>query len=127
MLKKLDLTDRHIELVKRICDLEHNSIIRCHSSSEDHLDKLADDLNMERITLKEFHHELSNAFYEFQVLYENPKSLTEMDAHYFDIFSSIGQIYREELSRDFPDIYDEFIQRLFTINLLNQENPPNPN
>lgn len=127
MLKKLALTDRHTQLIKRICDLEHNSLIRCHSTTEEEVDNLADQLNFERVTLKEFHHELSNAFYEFQVLYEDPHSITKMPPHYLDIFTVIGQIYQEELAKDFSDIYHEFINRLITINTINQENPFNPN
>ena len=119
MLKKLELLDEHLKLIRRVCDLEHSSIIRCHNKTEEELDRRADELNLESVTLKEFHHELSNAFFEFQVLYEEPDRLLDMDPHYFALFVGIAEIYEKSLVTEFPDTYPDFIERLITINRIN--------
>lgn len=125
MLQKLDLTKAHISLIKRVCDLEHSSLIRCHEKTEDEIDRRADELNCDYITLREFHHELSNAFYEFQVLYEEPENLLGMEPYYFNLFTRMVEIYENTLSSEYPDIYPDFRERIITHNhlKLTRENP----
>lgn len=123
MLKKLELTEAHKKFIQRVCELEHETLIRCHNHDEDYLDRLAEYLNAERITLKEYHKELSNAFYEFQVVLENPEQINEMSGHYFDIFYGMMGIYNKELQDEFPDIFWPFLNHLETLKNLKNLNP----
>jgi hypothetical protein len=121
-MQRLELQKPHLDLIRRVCDLEHDSLIRCHTKhSQDSLDELSDQLNASYITLKEFHSELSNAFYEFQVVWEEPHKLTSMEYHYLQLFSGIMDIYEEILIQEFPGVFEEIQTRLTLILELSQD------
>lgn len=121
-MQKLELTDEHKSLIQRVCDLEHSSLIRCHDHTEEELQETADLLNMVTLSIKEYHLELSNAFYEFQVVFEDPDSVFNMPPHYLGVFQGMMEIYQNALQEEYPDIYQPFFERVTLIKNL-FENP----
>lgn len=122
MYKQLVLTKRHKDFIQRVCDLEQNSIISCHTHDQEFINRIADNMNAERLTVREYQKELSNAFYEFQVVLEEPEKLTQMDIHYLSIFQEIVEIFHKRLSREFPDVYPEFMEILDMLTTLKESN-----
>lgn len=120
MYKKLELTEKHKSFIKLVCDLEQESLIRCHSHDQSQVDAMAEQMNAEMITIKEYQQELSNAFYEFQVVMEEPEKILQMDAHYIGIFKIMMEIYHERLINSYPDIYWEFLATIETLTTLKE-------
>lgn len=115
MYKPLVLTQRHKDFIQMVCDLEHDALIACHDHDQAFVDELVEKLDTDWTSVKEYQKELSNAFFEFQVIKEDPDKIAQMDPHYMGLFQDMVNIFGDRLKKQFPDLYGEFQEFIGTM------------
>ena len=92
----LVLTPAKTELVKVICQLEHESLIRLHTGTSTLSPKMEEHLATLEITQEDYLQYSSEAFYEFQRVLEDPKLIISMPKIFMAVVLDVIEAFRNE-------------------------------
>ena len=92
----ITLTPTKIELIKVICNLEHDSLLRLHSGTSTLSAKMEEHLIALEITKEDYLNYSSEAFYEFQKVLEDPPLISQMPPLFMAVVLDVIEAFRNE-------------------------------
>ena len=111
----LDTTPARIPIIQRVCELEHESLIRLHSDNSVYSPDFAERLAEGGITLDDYLEYASEAYYEFQKVLEAPHTLVHMPPLFFYVFTEVCLYFKEELVNTYGDDFIDFMDDLSNV------------
>ncbi len=114
----LDLTETKADIIRFICTKAQDSLLRIHSGTSVYSPKMSLVLRKIGLTYDEYLEYSSDAFYDFQMVLENPRIIKEMPKGFTADFLGIADIWAEEIRVEFGNVYDELILEIYKLNQI---------
>lgn len=117
-MQVLEITDVDREIIRFICGKAQDSLIRIHTGKSVYSPKMSLILRKLNLTLEEYEDYSSNAFYDHQLVIEDPERLTQMPKTYLAYFLRVSEVWELELKEQFGKKAKKLLSVLTDINRL---------
>lgn len=114
----LELTEPKKAIIQFVCTKAQDSLVRIHSGKSVYSPKMSLILRKLGLTYDEYLQYSSDAFYDYQVVLEDPEKIRSMSKGFTADFLAIADIWEPELTPAYGESYLELLTEIYQLNQL---------